>query len=85
MLNIFFGGIIMKVIAEGKKIIGTMEVTCGKCEAVLEIEAKDLSFSNNANSVTPTYYYTCPCCSRTQYISHDELNEDVLFDLTHNH
>ena len=75
----------MKVIAPGKKIVGTMQVTCGKCEAVLEIEARDLTLYENSCRSTKPYYYTCPCCSRAQLISRDDLNEDIIFDLDHRH
>lgn len=75
----------MKVITPGKKIVGTMQVTCNKCEAVLEIEAKDLTIYENTHHSTKPYYYTCPCCSRSHLIYRDDLNEDIVFDLEHNH
>ena len=29
------------------------------------------------------YNYTCPCCQRTQWIEHDKLSEEIVFDLMH--
>ncbi len=70
----------MKVIKEGKKIEGTMRVTCKICEAELEIQAEDLKKSDP--SFVPTiYYYTCPCCGRTNYLKYSNLSEEIRFDL----
>ena len=80
---IIIGGIVMQVIKTGKKIIGTQQVTCRKCEAILEIEAKDLTLYDKPYK--SSYYFTCPCCSRAQLIYRDDLSEDIIFDLDHNH
>ena len=70
----------MKIIKEGKKLINTMQVTCKKCEAVLEIEAKDLVGNSQDDEI---YTYKCPCCQRTQYIQTKNMSEEVVFDLLH--
>lgn len=72
----------MKVIKEGKKIVGVMRVTCKKCEAELEIEASDLKEELGDRPTDPTVYrYKCPCCSRYQYIGYSNLSEEILFDM----
>ena len=75
----------MKVIKNGKKIVGVMRVICKKCEAELEIEAKDLKEEESVDSSTdPTVYsYKCPCCFRTQYLGYSDLSEEILFDMLH--
>lgn len=74
----------MKIIKEGKKIVGTMRVTCEKCEAELELVASDLKEDNGDGvMLIKTYSYTCPCCQRTHCISYNTLNEDILFDIEH--
>ena len=70
----------MKVIKEGKEIEGIMWVTCRICEAELEIQAGDLKKSSNRFEPT-TYYYTCPCCRRTNYLRYSDLSEEIRFDL----
>ena len=70
----------MKVIKEGKKIQDTMRVTCKTCGAELEIQAGDLKKSSNRFEPT-TYYYTCPCCRRTNYLRYSDLSEEIRFDL----
>lgn len=73
----------MKVIKEGKKIVGVMRVTCKKCEAELEIEAKDLKEESYDDSpIDPTVYrYKCPCCSRSNVLYYNDLSEEILFDM----
>lgn len=74
----------MKVIKEGKKIVGVMRVTCKKCDAELEIEARDIKEEPGDRPFDPTVYsYKCPCCSRTQYLDHNDLTEEILFDMNH--
>jgi len=73
----------MKVIREGKKIVGSMMVDCKKCDARLLIVAKDLRPNRQETSVNPSYYFDCPCCGRSQLIKHAHLSEDIVFDLTH--
>lgn len=72
----------MKIIKEGKKIPGTMRVTCKRCEAKLEIEAKDLKVMPIDRPTDPRmYHYKCPCCSRENYIGYSNLSEAIRFDL----
>lgn len=72
----------MKVIKEGKKIVGVMRVTCNKCEAELEIEAKDLKEEYVNRAFDPMVYrYKCPCCYRTNYLGYNDLPEEILFDM----
>lgn len=74
----------MKVIKDGKKIAGVMRVTCKKCEAELEIEAKDLYQEPTDRPTDPTVCsYKCPCCNRTQYIDWGNLSEEIRFDMQH--
>ena len=71
----------MKVIKEGKEIKGKMRVTCPKCEAELEIEACDMKKLPDDGKYPGEYYYICPCCHRTQLISHNKLTEEIRFDI----
>jgi len=74
----------MKVIKEGKKIVGVMRVVCKKCDAELEIEAKDLKEEPGDRLTDPTVYsYKCPCCFRTQYVGYNDLPEEIFFEMYH--
>lgn len=74
----------MRIIKKGKKIVGVMRVTCKKCDAELEIEAKDLKEEVGDRPFdSESYSYKCPCCSRTQYLNYNDLTEEILFDLNH--
>ena len=74
----------MRIIKEGKKIIGTQQVECPKCNAVLELVASDLTeHPGNGFMIQTTYSYECPCCFRTHHITYDEMNADILFDMEH--
>ena len=67
----------MTVVKEGKTIINQQDVTCPKCEAILNIILKDLE-------PTPKhgiYFYVCPCCGRRHSITDNELNDDIKFGL----
>lgn len=74
----------MKVIKEGKKIIGVMRVTCMRCYAELEIEARDIKEEPEEFASVKLYSYKCPCCSRTQYLYYEDLTEEILFDMNKN-
>ena len=76
----------MKVIKEGKKIVGVvMRVICQKCEAELEIEARDLKKEPCDRPIDPSVFsYKCPCCHRTQYIDWGDLSEEMIFDMQRN-
>ncbi len=72
----------MKVIKEGKKIVGVMRVTCKTCEAELEIEARDLKEETRDRPMDPTVFsYKCPCCSRYNYLGFNDLSEEIYFDM----
>ena len=72
----------MKVIKKGKRIKGTMRVTCKRCDAELEIQAEDLRknfLDRPFNRLT--YYYICPCCLRTNYLGYSDLTQEIRLDL----
>ena len=72
----------MKVIKKGNEIIGTMRVTCKTCKAELEIQARDLKKYHCYGRVNPiAYYYKCPCCRHKNYLSCNDLTEELLSDL----
>lgn len=64
----------MKIIKKGKKIIETMEVTCHKCSAILEVEPIDLTLE-----LGKMYSFKCPCCNRRNELSEEQLTKDFLF------
>ena len=76
------GGFFMKVIKEGKQIVGVMRVTCKTCQAELEITASDLKEEPGDGPFYPTVYsYKCPCCRRINYLGYNDLSEEILFDM----
>lgn len=75
----------MKIIKEGKKMIGTMRVTCKSCEAELEVETSDLKQEPIEKATDPSVYsFVCPCCWRRQYINFADLSEGILLDMAVN-
>ena len=71
----------MKVLKEGKKIEGSMQVTCHTCDAELEIIAADLS-KGRPDGGTAYYSYKCPCCKHINYLGYDALTKAILSDMT---
>ena len=65
----------MRIIKEAQK--STMRVFCGKCDAELEIDAKDLKKEPDDDYGFGSYYYTCPCCHSTQYRRPNEISRQV--------
>lgn len=65
----------MKIVKEGKPIINQQEVTCPKCEAILELTPTDLESAPKYG----TYFYVCPCCGRRHSITKKDLNDDIKF------
>lgn len=72
----------MKVIKYGKPIVGSMLVTCKKCDAELEITAGDImQYPGDRPFDSPEYCYKCPCCGRTNYLDLKDLSDEILFDM----
>lgn len=61
----------MRIIKKGT--LSTMQVFCTKCNAELEIDAKDLKKEPDDDYGYGSYYYTCPCCHSTQYLRPNEI------------
>ena len=59
----------MNIVKDGKEIINQQEITCPKCEAVLEIVPSDLVSAPKRG----TYFYTCPCCKRRHSITEKKI------------
>ena len=72
----------MKVIKEGKKDVATMQVTCAKCNAVLEVEAADFEVTtDNTQFQRLLFKFCCPCCNRANYLTRNEIAKEILDDL----
>ena len=72
----------MKVIKKGKELKDTIRVTCEDCEAILEIDASDITERRPGKPGDPTLYiYTCPCCQNTNYLESKDLNVKIIQNL----
>jgi len=66
---------LMKVIKQGRDE-DRMQVTCNRCEAVLEITSADLGHEE-AEYMPGTYFYNCPCCCAKHYLKMHEMTRKM--------
>ena len=76
----------MKIIKDGKwNNLWKMELTCKKCEAVLEVEESDLIpiwvGGNFREDVDHEIGYECPVCANINSVSRDLLYERVRTEI----
>lgn len=62
----------MKIIKPGKLIPKSVNVTCYKCKAVLEITKDDLvEDEKDWDALPATWCYICPCCHSDNHVGFD--------------
>lgn len=62
----------MKILREGKLNV-TIKVECDKCEALLEIEAKDVDYFPGCAIEDEAFHVICPCCSKRIEIKKEKI------------
>ena len=68
----------MKIIQEGQR--STMRVNCEACGSELEIDATDLKKEPDDAEGYGSYFYTCPCCHKTQYRRPNEVSPQIILE-----